>query len=315
MRAAAIRPFSLLDYYLTSIRAGLGALHGPYAREAAARVVNPLSYPRLMEYQLVFQHLESIEGCRVLDVGSPKLPILLLARHAHCELYSTDIRDYFIGPTAEFLVRLGLGDRLGQDIHLEAQDARQLSYPDASFDRVFSISVLEHIPGDGDAAAMREIARVLRPGGIVALTVPFAASGVCEEYLPGAVFGHRDLSGRTFYQRRYDLTALRTRLIEPSGLELVDSAFFGEPGIRFERYWNRIPMGWKVPLLWAQPLLAKLFLKQLGADQQAAACGVALELRKPRRSDAAGPADDASLPTDRAGQGTTVTVAALSFQE
>jgi SAM-dependent methyltransferase len=49
-------------------------------------------------------------------------------------------------------------------------DALRLPFPDAAFDRVIAAEVLEHIPDD--SAAMRELARVLRPGGTMAVTVP-----------------------------------------------------------------------------------------------------------------------------------------------
>jgi SAM-dependent methyltransferase len=49
-------------------------------------------------------------------------------------------------------------------------DALRLPFPDASFDRVIAAEVLEHIPDD--ATAMAELARVLRPGGRMAITVP-----------------------------------------------------------------------------------------------------------------------------------------------
>jgi SAM-dependent methyltransferase len=49
-------------------------------------------------------------------------------------------------------------------------DLTALPFPDARFDRVIAAEVLEHIPAD--SAAMAEIARVLRPGGLVAVTVP-----------------------------------------------------------------------------------------------------------------------------------------------
>jgi len=49
-------------------------------------------------------------------------------------------------------------------------DALDLPFPDATFDRVIAAEVLEHI--GGDRAAMVELARVLRPGGTMAVTVP-----------------------------------------------------------------------------------------------------------------------------------------------
>jgi SAM-dependent methyltransferase len=49
-------------------------------------------------------------------------------------------------------------------------DATCLPFPDASFDRVIAAEVLEHIPDD--SAALGELARVLRPGGVLALSVP-----------------------------------------------------------------------------------------------------------------------------------------------
>jgi SAM-dependent methyltransferase len=49
-------------------------------------------------------------------------------------------------------------------------DALALPFADATFDRVIASEVLEHIPDD--TAAMSELARVLRPGGAMAVTVP-----------------------------------------------------------------------------------------------------------------------------------------------
>ncbi len=51
-----------------------------------------------------------------------------------------------------------------------AADATAMPFPDGCFDRVIAAEVLEHIPAD--QAAMNEIARVLRPGGLAAVTVP-----------------------------------------------------------------------------------------------------------------------------------------------
>ncbi|HKV85795.1 MAG TPA: class I SAM-dependent methyltransferase [Ktedonobacterales bacterium] len=50
-------------------------------------------------------------------------------------------------------------------------DAAHVPLPDGSFDGVLFLDVLEHLP---DAqGAIREVARVLRPGGTLALSVPY----------------------------------------------------------------------------------------------------------------------------------------------
>lgn len=95
--------------------------------------------------------------------------------------------------------------------------ALQLPFATGSFDRIIASEVLEHIERDGDALA--ELARVLRHGGTLAVTVPgWLAEIVCwklsEEYhAPAAVGGH---------VRIYTAAVLRNRLkvagFEPLGV-------------------------------------------------------------------------------------------------
>lgn len=64
-------------------------------------------------------------------------------------------------------------------------DAVHLPFPDGTFDRVIAAEVLEHVPDD--VGALDELARVLRPGGRLATTVPaWLAETICwrlsEEY-------------------------------------------------------------------------------------------------------------------------------------
>jgi SAM-dependent methyltransferase len=49
-------------------------------------------------------------------------------------------------------------------------DGTQLPFRDESFDKVIAAEILEHVPDD--QRAMDEVARVLRPGGVAAVTVP-----------------------------------------------------------------------------------------------------------------------------------------------
>jgi SAM-dependent methyltransferase len=57
-------------------------------------------------------------------------------------------------------------------------DGRTLSFDDNTFDIAYSLSSIEHFGGLGDAiAATREMARVLRPGGVLALATEYVLAG------------------------------------------------------------------------------------------------------------------------------------------
>ena len=89
-------------------------------------------------------------------------------------------------------------------------DAVHLPFADGTFDRVIASEVLEHIPED--EAAMVELARVLRPGGTMAVTVPRCGPEVVnwmlsDEYheVPG---GHVRIYRRSVLRRRLSSTGL-----------------------------------------------------------------------------------------------------------
>jgi SAM-dependent methyltransferase len=73
-------------------------------------------------------------------------------------------------------------------------DATLLPYPDATFDRIIASEVMEHIPDD--TGALDELVRVLKPGGVLAVTVPaWLSETICwtlsdEYYAPKSVGGH-----------------------------------------------------------------------------------------------------------------------------
>ncbi|MFN2606940.1 MAG: class I SAM-dependent methyltransferase [Acidimicrobiales bacterium] len=75
-----------------------------------------------------------------------------------------------------------------------AGDALALPFPDCAFDRVVAAEVLEHVVDD--QAAMAELARVLRPGGTMAVTVPrWLPEQVCwaladDYHAPAVAGGH-----------------------------------------------------------------------------------------------------------------------------
>lgn len=59
---------------------------------------------------------------------------------------------------------------VGEKVRFESGDARKLVYPDANFDAVVSSLAIHNIPDQtGRNAAIKEIVRVLKPGGRLAL--------------------------------------------------------------------------------------------------------------------------------------------------
>lgn len=67
-----------------------------------------------------------------------------------------------------------MGVKRLRSVSLNNMNACKLSFPDNSFDGVFSFSVFEHI--DDPLQALREVERVLRPRGIFYLDIPLFTS-------------------------------------------------------------------------------------------------------------------------------------------
>ncbi len=80
----------------------------------------------------------------------------------------------------------------GVDFHTSLTD---IDRPDAAYDAVICSHVLEHIPDD--RAAMRELRRVLAPGGFTVLQVPIAARAErTDEEEPGIPLSAEERSRR-----------------------------------------------------------------------------------------------------------------------
>jgi SAM-dependent methyltransferase len=93
------------------------------------------------------------------------------------------------------------------------------------------VSVIEHVPGDGDSAMVREIARILRPGGIAALTFPFRAE-YAEEHVTHDLYGQRYEGEPLFFYRHYDAGAVQRRLLDPADLEVIERTVWAKGGVR-----------------------------------------------------------------------------------
>lgn len=111
-------------------------------------------------------------GHRVLDLGcgAGRHTYAALERGAH--VIGVDLDGELLGQVAEMshaLINEGHVPS-GATAGFLQGDATRLPFADSSFDRVIVSEVFEHIPDD--SAAMFEVARILKPDGRAAVTVP-----------------------------------------------------------------------------------------------------------------------------------------------
>jgi ubiquinone/menaquinone biosynthesis C-methylase UbiE len=242
------------------------------------RLLLPVSYWRQVEFAYVWKQLRDCTGARVLDVGSPKELAFCLARRMNMDVSAIDILDSEISRAARYRpVRRG-GTFTKGDVSLSVQDARQLEFDDNSFDALFSVSVVEHIPGEGDSQAIDEFIRVVKPGGLIVITTPFASEA-------RDTFVHEDVYERArrgsepvFYERHYDQETLRTRLTSRAGATLSDVELWGEGFVRGEHLLRRMG-GLRTALSPLEPALAAVCLRRLPSTAARNAMAVFLTLR------------------------------------
>jgi ubiquinone/menaquinone biosynthesis C-methylase UbiE len=120
-----------------------------------------------------YERLGLQQGDKVLDLGCGFGRHAFEAARRGASVVALDAgRDEVNGVAAMFLAMVEAGELAEGSIHANVVqgDALHLPFPDGAFDRVICSEVLEHIPDD--LSAMSELARVLRPGGTMAITVP-----------------------------------------------------------------------------------------------------------------------------------------------
>ena len=117
----------------------------------------------------------------------------------------------------------------------------ELPFPDASFDHVLSIVVLEHTPQPG--LVVEEFQRVLKPGGMVHLVVPH----MWEEHQRPYDFFRFTSSGIRYLLQS---NGIRIRKIHPVG------GFFWQLGRRLMGVLAFVQSGWRWLLF---PILAPVF--------------------------------------------------------
>ncbi|MBH0193520.1 MAG: class I SAM-dependent methyltransferase [Nitrospira sp.] len=181
---------------------------------------------------------------RVLDVGAGHGLLLSLLQSLGHDCHALDVRDQ---PSAH-------PDTYGKGITFQLCNVEvdPIPYPDESFDAVVCCQVLEHF-SHSHLPAMKEIRRVLRPGGIVEVDVPNAVSfrnrsrmlrgkhityDYEEHYLHATPILYK---GMSFFPRRHNREFTKSDLeilLRASGYREIDVQFLKSR--RYREGWGRL---------------------------------------------------------------------------
>src|SRR5688500_9225602 len=125
---------------------------------------------RIWEYCWLYKSLGlSRGGWKVLDLGGPASHLSILAAKSGCNVISLDVNPDIVRAAHDCARALRL-----ETLDARLGDMRDLSVlPAESFDVVVSCSVLEHLTAADQQAALGEVERVVRPGGLIGLTFDF----------------------------------------------------------------------------------------------------------------------------------------------
>ena len=167
----------------------------------ADKVFHIVINERVADYPFVHQNLGLDGKGRILDVGCHGTKLVIELASLGYEVYGIDGIEYPL-QHPNFTFVLG--------------DICKTPFPDDFFDAVTAVSTIEHIGlgrygdqlhSDGDKIAMKEIKRILKPGGKAIITVPFGKKTVVYR-------------GEIQLHRVYDSQALN-ELFSESGLGIV----------------------------------------------------------------------------------------------
>lgn len=193
---------------------------------SAKLLLNPVSIVRYFEFDFVNSSIDLIDNAKILDISSPYLFGFLLSAKNNCN-YN------YINPDKKDLENVrSLANKLdlSGSFSTEYADARTLDYPKNIYDVVLSISVIEHVSNDDDSRVMKELWRVLKPGGLLILTFP-VKNEYEEEFISENIYNLNQIetNGKFFFQRYYNDKKIEERLLSSiDNFEIVEKRVFGE---------------------------------------------------------------------------------------
>jgi SAM-dependent methyltransferase len=175
-----------------------------YERFVFKTIGTPL-FMRRIEYDTILEWLDPNEDERILDIGCTRGALILRISLKSHHTYGIDLAPKDIEWAQRFAQSIGL------DCAFTIGNAEALPYPNDFFDKIVCSSALEHF--EKDSTALNEMNRVLRPGGVLILTVDSFTYPIGKEWKAR----HKLMFDIKQYYDRHELQTLLTA----SGFEMV----------------------------------------------------------------------------------------------
>lgn len=163
---------------------------------------------KLWENSWIASHSHLLPGLKVLDIGGASTAFVFYLASLGC---SVKVIDNDWSCCGMIYNTNYVAKKMGWDIEaLDMDITKPIPFADDSFDRIFSICVVEHLPSSVRRSMIQEVARVLKPGGIVGITIDYSPNREVLLADKGLRFGYRD--------------KLFKEIIDPSGLALCGNS-------------------------------------------------------------------------------------------
>jgi ubiquinone/menaquinone biosynthesis C-methylase UbiE len=150
------------------------------------------------------------KGYRLLDIGCGTATLTILIKKIHPE---ADVTGLDGDPEILQIARKKV-TKAGLDIKLDPGMSFELPYPDSSFDRVVSSLVFHHLTRENKVRTIKEIFRVLSPGGELHLA-DFGKPHNALMYLISLVFRHLE-------ETKENIDGLLPGMFRKAGFEQVE---------------------------------------------------------------------------------------------
>ncbi len=186
--------------------------------ELAVTYGSPIPYKRFFYGERAAKVLELLDprpGETILDVGCGSGYYARVAAEAGARVIATDVAANYVRQA-----RAHVGPTLASSCEFRVENAERLSLPGETVNKVLMTEVIEHLARPEQA--LREAARVLRPGGRLVVSTPSRFSPLNLAYAAKRRIRDYDFNEHLHELTPHEFAALVARDLEVERLEFVN---------------------------------------------------------------------------------------------